>query len=61
MSKEEAERRDILIEGLACIQQGKNPKIMKAELYAYANITDAEAEANIGEEVIRTREVARQQ
>lgn len=38
MSKEEVIRRDILIEGLASIQQGKNPNLIKEELYAFANI-----------------------
>ncbi len=60
MSREEAERRELLIEGLAAIQQGKNPKIMKEELFAYANLSLAEAEANSDEEIIRTREVANQ-
>lgn len=57
MSKEEAERRELLIEGLASIQVGKNPKIMKDELFSYANISLEEEESNTNEEVIRTREV----
>ncbi len=60
MSREEAERRELLIEGLAGIQQGKNPKIMKDELFSYANLSLDEAETNSEEEVIRTREVANQ-
>jgi chemotaxis protein MotA len=60
MSAEEAERRDLLIEGLAAIQQGKNPKLMKEELFAYANISLAEVEANAEEEMIGKREVANQ-
>ncbi|WP_429142979.1 motility protein A [Anaerotaenia torta] len=58
MSKEEAERRDILIEGLAAIQQGKNPKLMKEELMSYANITIEEEEKEA--EMIRGREVPKQ-
>lgn len=38
MSKEEASRREILIEGLASIQQGKNPHLIREELYAYINV-----------------------
>ena len=61
MSRDEAERRELLIEGLAAIQQGKNPKIMKEELFAYANLSSTEAKTDSDEEVIRTREVANQQ
>ncbi len=60
MSKEEAERRELLIEGLAGIQQGKNPKIMKNELLSYANLDLDEIESNYDEGVTRTREVANQ-
>lgn len=60
LSKEEVERRDLLIEGLAAIQQGKNPKIMKDELFSYANLSLTEEETNSDEEMIRTREVANQ-
>ncbi len=59
MSREEAERRDLLIEGLAAIHQGKNPKVMKGELFVYANISNDEV-ANSDEEIIRAREVASQ-
>jgi len=54
MSKEETERRNLLMEGLLSIQQGKNPKIMKEELLAYANISLAEVEGgeNTKEEII---------
>ncbi len=38
MNKEEESRRELLIEGLAAIQQGKNPKLIKEELSAYANL-----------------------
>lgn len=58
MSKEEVDRRDILIEGIAAIQQGKNPKTMKAELFAYANIVEEEAAVNTSDEVIKPRKVA---
>lgn len=37
MNGEEEERMEILIEGLAAIQQGKNPKLIKEELYSYVN------------------------
>lgn len=39
MNKEEETRRELLIEGLADIQQGKNPRIIREELFAYANIS----------------------
>lgn len=58
MSKEEVERRDILIEGLAAIQQGKNPKLIKTELFAYANISISEAKTKSDDEFVRIREVA---
>ncbi len=38
MSSEEVSRREILIEGLSYIQQGKNPKIISEQLIAYMNI-----------------------
>lgn len=38
MSGEEASRREILIEGLASIQQGKNPSLIREELFSYINI-----------------------
>lgn len=57
MSREEVERRELLIEGLAAIQQGKNPKILKGELLAYANLS-LDEEAISDERVIVTREVA---
>ncbi|HKM33117.1 MAG TPA: MotA/TolQ/ExbB proton channel family protein [Lachnospiraceae bacterium] len=44
MSQEEVSRREILIEGLACIQQGKNPRLIKDELLAFANIPASEFE-----------------
>lgn len=45
MNREEETRRELLIEGLADIQQGKNPRIIKEELLAYANISlDTERE-----------------
>lgn len=44
MSGEEESRRELLIEGLAAIQQGKNPKLIKEELSAYANINLDEIE-----------------
>lgn len=38
MSKEEETRRELLIEGLVSILQGKNPKMIKEELAAFANL-----------------------
>jgi len=38
MNKEEETRRELLIEGLAGIQQGKNPRLIREELQAFANI-----------------------
>jgi chemotaxis protein MotA len=44
INKEET-RRELLIEGLAGIQQGKNPRLIREELQAFANITlDTEGE-----------------
>lgn len=40
MSGEEESRKEVLIEGLAAIQQGKNPKLIREELYAYMNIKE---------------------
>lgn len=57
MSKEESSRREIVIEGLAAIQQGKNPKLIKAELCAFANI---ELDEEAREEAYVEREVASQ-
>lgn len=39
MNKEEESRREILIEGIAAIHQGKNPRFIKEELTTYANIS----------------------
>lgn len=38
LSREEVYRRELLIEGLAAILQGKNPKLIKEYLCNYANI-----------------------
>lgn len=47
MNKEEETRRELIIEGLAGIQQGKNPRLIKEELMAYANISlDDEGKPN---------------
>ena len=46
LSEEEETRRDLLVEGLAAIQQGKNPKLIKEELFAYMNITEEEEKEN---------------
>jgi chemotaxis protein MotA len=39
MNKEEETRRELLIEGLSGIQQGKNPRLIREELQAFANIS----------------------
>ncbi len=44
MSKEEVLMRDVVIEGIAAIQQGKNPKLLKEELCAFANVVFEEEE-----------------
>lgn len=44
MSDEECSRREFLIEGLAAIQMGKNPKMIKEQLSAYMNINIDEAD-----------------
>ncbi len=44
MDKEEAFRRELLLEGLVGIQQGKNPRMIKEELSAFANINVDEDE-----------------
>jgi chemotaxis protein MotA len=58
MSSEEASRKEIIIEGLSAIQQGKNPKIMKEELAAYMNIdlTSIQEEDSIN--TLRQKETA---
>jgi chemotaxis protein MotA len=38
MNGEEVMRREILIEGLADIQMGKNPKLIREELVSYMNL-----------------------
>lgn len=38
MNGEEATRREILIEGLVCIQQGKNPRTIEDDLVRFANL-----------------------
>ena len=46
MDKEEAFRRELLLEGLIGIQQGKNPSMIKEELSAFANINLDEDDEN---------------
>lgn len=60
MSEEESQRRELLIEGLAAIQQGKNPKLIKEELCAYANIELDEAEEKEQQSGYAAGEVAKQ-
>lgn len=38
MSEEEESRRELLIEGLVAIQQGRNPRLIRESLAAYMNI-----------------------
>lgn len=54
MSQEESYRREILIEGLVSIYHKKNPKTIKAELIAFANI-DVDAVAEIEEKAVSFR------
>lgn len=58
MSREEETRRELLIEGLASIQQGKNPKLIKDELAAYANINMDTPEEET--DTFKAREIAKQ-
>ena len=56
MNKEEESRRELLMEGLAAIQQGKNPKLIKEELAAYANLPLDALEEPEEQEVIKENE-----
>ncbi len=58
MSKEEEARRELLIEGLAAIQQGKNPKLIKKELSAFARIELDTREENEETDTFEAREIA---
>lgn len=64
MNKEEESRRELLIEGLAAIHQGKNPKLIKEELSAYANIDpntlDTIEENEQEQTTFKTKEMASQ-
>lgn len=63
MSKEEESRRELLIEGLASIHQGKNPKLIKEELAAYSNIALeelSEYEESESIDILNTKEMASQ-
>lgn len=46
MNEEEVSRRELLIEGLVAIQQGKNPRLIKEDLVEYANIDPDAPEKN---------------
>lgn len=58
MSAEEMTRREILIEGLAYLQQGKNPKLIIGELGSYVNAGKTRSLPNKGEEEFVSGEVA---
>ncbi len=60
MNKEEESRRELLIEGLASIQQGKNPKLIKEELSAYANLDLDAAEEQEQGDTFKAKEMANQ-
>ena len=45
MSGEEAVRREIIIEGIAAIQQGKNPALIRKELLAFINVKTTETKS----------------
>lgn len=60
MSKDEESRRELLIEGLAGIQQGKNPNLLKEELLAYANIELDTSENSEDTNAFKVKEVANQ-
>ncbi len=60
MSSEEESRREVLIEGLAAIQQGKNPKLLREELSAYANIRSDDAQEEEQVNTYRERDMVRQ-
>ncbi|MBS5934352.1 MAG: MotA/TolQ/ExbB proton channel family protein [Clostridiales bacterium] len=57
MSKDEESRRELLIEGLVSIQQGKNPNLLKAELSAFANIDMETPEKNEETNTFKVKEV----
>lgn len=59
MSAEEVARREILIEGLAYIQQGKNPKIIADQLISYINLKqDNEGGSKKQQNKFKSEEVA---
>jgi chemotaxis protein MotA len=61
MSREEETRRELLIEGIVAIQQGKNPRQIKEELSAFANIeldTPKEGEQTYELKASKAREAA---
>jgi len=60
MAQEEASRRELLIEGLAAIQQGKNPKLIKKELSAFAHIELDEQEEAEKTNTFEAREIVNQ-
>ncbi|WP_455717038.1 motility protein A [Anaerosporobacter sp.] len=60
MSKDEESRRELLIEGLVGIQQGKNPNLIKEELLAFANIELDVSEKDEENNPFKVKEVANQ-
>lgn len=61
MSKEEVARRELLIEGLAAILMGKNPKLIREELSAYANVDLGPEEKKERNEVFEAKEATSEQ
>lgn len=54
MSSEEASRRELLVEGLVAIQQGKNPTLIREELFAFINFDYKKLQEN--ERIIKYKE-----
>lgn len=57
MDGEETLRRELIIEGVASIQQGKNPTLLKGELYAYAHISPPETDKERDGRPVSSKEV----
>jgi chemotaxis protein MotA len=59
MSEEEETRRELLIEGLAAIQQGQNPKFVREKLATYMNV-DLNEKTEINEKDKQARWLSQQ-
>lgn len=57
MDGEETLRRELIIEGVSSIQQGKNPTLLKGELYAYAHISPPDPEKERDGRPVSSKEV----